>query len=154
MAKFKFRLEALLKLREADRQQRRVELAEAFQVEQLLAEQAAQLQQDIHEAEMRSRVSAAPGRVDVDQLRDAKRYRLVLESQRAVVRQRAEQLATEVQRRRDALAAADKEVRIIERLRQKRLDEHTAAELHRELLQLDEVAVQQWNRKAKARGQR
>ena len=39
MAEFKFRLESLMKLREADRQQRRAELAEAFQAESVLRQQ-------------------------------------------------------------------------------------------------------------------
>ncbi|MBP89653.1 MAG: flagellar export protein FliJ [Planctomycetaceae bacterium] len=149
MAKFQFRLESLLKLREASRQQRRLELAEAFHAERILTDQAGQLAQDIREVMLRSRVSVSPGYVDVDQLRDTHRYRLVLESQQAVMEQRMKQLTQEVQKRRDALAAADKEVRVLEKLRERQLSEHAAAELHREFMELDEVAVQQWNQKAR-----
>jgi flagellar FliJ protein len=149
MGKFEFRLEALLKLREASRQQRRLELAEAFRAEQILENQARQLLQDIHEVVMRSRVSAAPGHVNVDQLRDAHRYRLMLDAQRSVLRQRQEQVGAEVQKRRHTLSEADKEVRLLEKLRDRQLSEHEASELRRELMELDEVALQQWSRRAR-----
>lgn len=149
MAKFIFRLDPLLKLREASRQQRRLDLAEAFHAEQILQEQAQQLAQDIHDVVLRSRVSASPGHVNVDELRDTHRYRLVLEAQQAVMKQRIEQIAAEVEKRRDALAEADKEVRVLEKLRERQLSEHTAAELRRELMELDEGAAQQWNRRAR-----
>jgi len=149
MAKFQFRLESLLKLRQANRQRRRLELAEAFHAEQVLENQAQQLAQDIREVVLRSRVSASPGHVDVDQLRDTHRYRLVLDAQHAVLKQRMEQVAAEVHKRRAALAEAEKEVRVLEKLRERQLSEHTAGELHRELMELDEVAVRQWNRKAR-----
>ena len=149
MADFQFRLESLLKLRESHRQQRRLELAEAFHAEQILENQSQQLTLDLQDVVLRSRVSASPGRVNVDHLRDTHRYRVVLEAQQTVLKQRIEQVAAEVQKRRDALAEADKEVRVLEKLRERQLSEHTAIELRRELLDLDEVAVQQWNREAR-----
>jgi flagellar export protein FliJ len=147
MASFHFRMESLLKLREASRQQRRLDLAEAFHAEEILQNQAKQLAQDIHDVVLRSRVSASPGHVNVDELRDTHRYRLVLEAQQAVIKQRIEQITAEVEKRRAALAEADKEVRLLEKLRERRLSEHTAAELRRELMELDEGAAQQWIRK-------
>ncbi|HRX82351.1 MAG TPA: hypothetical protein P5307_24965, partial [Pirellulaceae bacterium] len=81
MTKFQFRLESLMKLREAERQQRRAELAEAFQAESILRQQAAQLEQDIRDMEKRSRVISSPGRVHVDRVLDTHRYKLMLKSQ-------------------------------------------------------------------------
>lgn len=146
MPQFKFRLESLIKLREAERQQRRTELAEAFHAESLLRRQAEQLEQDIRDMEKRSRVISSPGRVHVDRVLDTHRYKLMLKSQIMMLGQKEAQLQTEIERRRAALATADRDVRVLEKLRERKKEEHDAAEQHRELKQLDEVAVQRWGR--------
>jgi len=146
MAQFQFRLESLKKLREAERQQRRIELAEAFHAESLLRQHASQLEQDLREIEKRSRVISSPGRVQVDQILDTHRYKLMLKSQVMVLSQKEAQLQTEIERRRAALAVADRDVRVLEKLRERKREEHAAAEFKRELRQLDEFAVQRWSR--------
>lgn len=146
MAQFQFRLESLKKLREAERQQRRIELAEAFHAESLLRQQAAQLEQDVREVEQRSRVISSPGRVHVDKVLDTHRYKLMLRSQIMILNQKEAQLRTEIERRRAALTAADRDVRVLEKLRERKLEEHAATELKRESRQLDDFAVQRWSR--------
>ncbi len=146
MAQFKFRLESLKKMREAERQQRRIELAEAFHAESLLQQQAAQLEQDIREIEQRSRVISSPGRVHVDRILDTHRYKVMLKSQIMMLSQKEAQLQAEIERRRTALAAADRDVRVLEKLRERKREEHDAAELKRESRQLDDFAVQRWRR--------
>ena len=133
-----------MKLREADRQQRRAELAEAFHADSVLREQGLQLKRDIEEAEMRSRVMSSPGRVKVDQVLDTHRYKLLLKSQVELLHQKQQQIQGEIERRREALAVADRDVRILEKLRERKLEEYTAAELQREVKAMDEVAVQRW----------
>ena len=146
MAQFKFRLESLQQLREAERQQRRIELAEAFHAESLLREHAARLEQDIREVEKRSRVISSPGRVHVDRVLDTHRYKLLLKSQLMTLSQKEAQLQSEIERRRTALAASDRDVRVLEKLRERKQQEHDASESKRELRQLDESAVQRWTR--------
>lgn len=146
MSKFHFRLESLMKLREADRQQRRIELAEAFHAETLLRQQATQLQQDIQTIEMQSRAISSPGRIQVDQVLDTHRYKLMLKSQVMILSQKEAQLQAEIEKRRAALAGADRDVRVLEKLRDRKREEHDAAELKHERKQLDEVAAQRWTR--------
>jgi flagellar FliJ protein len=146
MAKFQFRLDSLMKLREAERQQRRIELAEAFHAESILRQQAAQLRQDLQEVETLSRVISSPGRVQVDRVLETHRYKLLLKSQAMTLDQKEAQLQAEIERRRTALATADRDVRVLEKLRERKRAEHDAAEFKRELKQLDEVAVQRWGR--------
>ncbi|MDA1053683.1 MAG: flagellar export protein FliJ [Planctomycetota bacterium] len=146
MAKFQFRLQSLVKLREAERQQRRIELAEAFHAESLLRQQASQLEQDVREIEKRSRVISSPGRVHVDRVLETHRYKLILKSQIMILDQKEAQLQAEIERRRAALASADRDVRVLEKLRDRKREEHDAAEFKRELKQLDEVALQRWGR--------
>ncbi len=146
MTQFKFRLESLKKMREAERQQRRVELAEAFHAESLLRQQAAQLEQDVRQVEQQSREMSSPGRVHVDRILDTHRYKVMLKSQIMILSQKEAQLQTEIERRRAALAAADRDVRVLEKLRERKREEHEAAELKRESRQLDDFAVQRWSR--------
>ena len=135
-----------MKLREAERQQRRIELAEAVHAESALRQQASQLQQDIHELDKRSRVISAPGRVHVDRVLDTHRYKLMLRSQTMILNQKQTQVQAEIERRRAALAAADRDVRVLEKLRDRKRREHDEAESKRERNQLDEVAAQRWGR--------
>ncbi|MCA9121263.1 MAG: flagellar export protein FliJ [Planctomycetaceae bacterium] len=135
-----------MKLREADRQQRRAELAEAFQAESVLRQQATQLEHDIREIEKRSRIASSPGRVHVDRVLDTHRYKLILKSQVMVLSQKETQLQAEIEKRRAALAAADRDVRVLEKLKDRQREEHAAAESQRELKQLDEIAAQRWGR--------
>ncbi|HUG67090.1 MAG TPA: flagellar export protein FliJ [Pirellulaceae bacterium] len=146
MARFQFRLESLLKLREAERQERRLEVAEAFHAESILRQQAAQLRQDIQDVEKRSRVISSPGRVQVDRVLEAHRYKLLLKSQVMTLGQKQAQLQVEIEKRQTALAIADRDVRVLEKLRDRKRAEHDTAEFKRELKQLDEVAVQRWGR--------
>ncbi|MBC8354139.1 MAG: flagellar export protein FliJ [Planctomycetes bacterium] len=149
MTKFQFRLESLVKMREADRQQRRLELAEAFHAESILRQQAAQLKQDILEMEKRSRVIGSPGQVQVDRMLDTHRYKLMLKAQVVVIGQKEATIQTEIERRRTALAAADRDVRVLEKLKERKREEHAAAELKRDSKQLDEFAGQRWSRDRK-----
>ena len=135
-----------MKLREAERQQRRIELADAFHAESILHEQAAQLEQEIRDVEQRSRVISSPGRVHVDRVLDTHRYKLILKSQIMVLSQKEAQLQTEIERRRAVLAAADRDVRVLDKLRERKREEHDAAESRRESRQLDDFAVQRWSR--------
>ena len=147
MPEFKFRLESLLNLRDAERQRRRLALAEAFHAESLLHQQADQLSQQIKEMSKQAQVTASPGRVDVDQLLSAHRYRLLLESQAKTLQQKEAQLSGEIERRRQSLVEADRDVRVLEKLKERKLEEHHAAELQQEVKQLDEVAIQRWRRR-------
>jgi len=146
MAPFQFRLATLLQLREADRRQRRLELAEALRAEELLQRQARELTIEIRDLEERSRVASAPGRVSVDQLLDVHRYKLLLLARVRLLDQKAEQLRREVERRRQVLVEANRQARVLEKLRERDQQEHEAAELKQERKELDETAVQLWGR--------
>jgi len=63
-----------------------------------------------------------------------KAHRKQLEGQR-------EQVAVEIERRREVLVAANREVRVLEKLREKQSQRHREEENRREAKQLDEAAV-------------
>ena len=56
-------------------------------------------------------------------------------------------MAAEIERRRQALVEADREVRVLEKLRERQLEQHRREEELRETKRLDEVVTQQAFRK-------
>jgi flagellar FliJ protein len=140
MSRFKFRLATLQKLREATRNERRAELTRAADAQRVLQEQQRQVADEV--AGMRDEIhrGSLPGWVNVDELTSAHRYRLVLEVQEHVLRQRAEEVAAEVERRRQALVEADRQVKVLDKLREKLRERHLRGEAAADQKETDEIA--------------
>ncbi len=143
MSTFKFRLATLKKLRESVRDQRRTELAEALHADAVLEEQLTALDQALGSMVQECRAASGPGPVDVDRLTQAHLHTLLLEGQKRFLQHHRDRLAQEIQNRRQALAKADQDVRILERLEAKQADRHRRQIFQQELRQLDEVGVRQ-----------
>ena len=147
MPPFRFRLTTLMRLREAERDDRRSRLADAQQAEDIVNERIAGIEADLgrlrDEAGRRSR----PGPMDVDALMELQRYEVLLNAERQAALQQRELVAAEVVRRREALVVADREVRVLERLRETQQMRHRQAEERQERKVLDEIATQGFCRK-------
>lgn len=139
MSKFRFRLDTLLKIRAAERQQKRVELAQAYQAEQLLDDRLEQLELEREATRRSARVSVSPGTVNIDTLISSHRYELLLETQARMLQQQRSQLQHEIELRRAALVEADRQVRVLEKLRERQQRAHQSLEQKHEAKQLDEV---------------
>lgn len=138
MKKFQFRLATLVRLREAVRDQRHSELADALRVQEALELQMRELTAEL-EATRRSQ-AVAPGKVDVDRLLAAQRYEInLLVDQRKLAQQQAN-VAIEVDKRREALVLADQDVRVLEKLRETQHARWRAEDERRVMHELDEVA--------------
>ena len=140
MAKFKFRLATLLRLRETTRDERRAELAKAYQAEEILENQCRQIANQLDQLAGQSRQACAPGPLDLDQLLETRRYELVLQTQGRQARQQLEAVQAEVRRRCEAAVDANRQVRVLEGLREKQLQRHRQEETRLDVKQLDEVA--------------
>jgi flagellar FliJ protein len=141
MSGFEFRLQSLLKLRTADRDQRRAELASAFQASQVLAGQMTALQKTIQQTRRDIRQGSTTGPVNVDRLLGSHRYELLLASQLDQLKQRQQEIETEIERRRQRLLEADRQVRTVEKLRERKLAEYQADLARQEQRQLDEIGT-------------
>jgi flagellar protein FliJ len=148
MAKYKFRLTTLQKVREARRDQDRAALAEAFRAEQVLADRRAELTAEAAELLALKRSAAAAPFLDVNRLLEAQRYELVLNARGTQLVQQESMLAAETERRRQQLLEADRDVRVLERLDDRHFQEHRRRGQRAEMKQLDEVANrrQAWGR--------
>jgi len=109
MSKFKFRMATLLRLREATRDQRRLELAEAYRLDNLLQERFDHVMDQLHALRDECRRAAEPGTIDVDRLVEAQRYELALRAQQQQLQQQRDSVAAEIQRRRQVLIDASRD---------------------------------------------
>lgn len=139
MARFQFRLEALLRLRQAHRDERREQLADAYRVQEALRLEQQSLDDQLRQ--VRRAQSVAPGPLDVDRLLAAQRYEMVLRIEHARLSRQQEAVAAEVDQRRLALVEADRQLRLLEKLRTAQQERHVAEEERLEMKLLDEAAA-------------
>jgi len=140
MARFQFRFATLLRLREAARDERRQELAKAMEAEEIVRQRILQVEADLASLRERARAMAGPGDVDVDGLLDTQRFESVLRDQQRQLNEHQGTLRAEIERRRQAVVEANREVQILERLRQRQLERRREEENRREIVTLDEAA--------------
>jgi flagellar FliJ protein len=147
MPPYRFRLTTLLRIREAERDEKRASLADAQRAQDIVGAQIEQLQNDLGHLQRENALLARPGRVDVDALVDRQRFELLLKARRQQAEEQHRLVTAEVQRRREVLIVADQEVRVLERLRETQRDRHRSEEERRQHKHLDEIAAQQFVRK-------
>jgi flagellar export protein FliJ len=140
MKPFRFRLATLLRLREAARDQRRARLAEALQALDLLEAQGAEIDAQLAALRAEHAQAAGPGVIDIDRLMTGHRHQVLLAAHRAQLNEQIQQVSTEADHRREALVSADRDVRVLEKLRdsQELKHRHEAEALINK--QLDEIA--------------
>jgi len=138
MPPFRFRLQTLERLREAARDTCREQLAEALRIDTGLVEQLEKLQADARLARELQTVPA--GKVDVDRLLEAQRYEAMVGVEIRHVESQRAQVAVEIERRRAVLMEADREVKVLEKLKAVRRREYDEAAQRQEMKQLDESA--------------
>jgi flagellar protein FliJ len=141
MAQFRFRLESLLKLRLAERDHRREELANAYRADQVLQQRLASVREEIVDTQRLSKACSAPGTVHVDKLLHSHRYELILVGQLQQIHRQRQLIANEIDRRRQALVEADQELRILEKLREKHATAFAYHEHKADIRLLDEMAL-------------
>lgn len=134
------RLIPLLHVRQGERDQCRVELAEALHALDVVRQQLAELAREMGRAENVTRAATQPGVLNVDRLRNIHHYVRLLELRRQQLQQREAAMEQVVQGRRESLLDANQQVRTLEKLldveSQKRdLATRRAAQRH-----LDEIA--------------
>lgn len=137
----RFRLQTLLRLRIADRDERRADLAKALRAEEALLAERSRLQAEQAELAMRQRTLKSPGAANVDALLNTHRYTVVLAAQERQLSGQMAQVAGEIERRRQALVEADRQVRVLEKLRERHAAAEKASEERQAARQYDELAT-------------
>lgn len=140
MPSFNFRLETLLKLREQLRDQCHARLLQAEEAEEVLQTQSLELKQQLDETGQQTIAAASPGEINLDSLVEFRRFGMLLQAQLHQLGEQRKLIADEVARRRGELTDADRELKVLEKLKDRRLDEHHRQEHYAEIKQLDEIA--------------
>jgi flagellar FliJ protein len=137
---FAFRLDKLLKLRERRREERELALAQAERAVQILDGQLAELAGEQAANREAAKRALQAGSLEVDRLLDSHRYELLLAGQEKHLRQQRERVVLEVRRRRQALIEADRQVKVLEKLRDNQRQAFLHEQQRRETNELDEIA--------------
>jgi flagellar export protein FliJ len=140
MAKFRFRLATLRKLRESHRDELRGKLAEAYQAVQKLEEQQLVIVDELLALQDVQRRATEGTTTSVNSLLEAQRYQAVLRAQQSTLRDHSKVLSTEVERRRQNVIEADQQVRVLDKLNERQRLEHQQTLNRAEVKELDEIA--------------
>src|SRR4051812_6585952 len=117
MSEFRFRLATFLRLRESLRDEKRSDLALALRADAALEERISGIAGDLTDLLESAKKSASPGAIDIDRILDDQRYELPLRAEQKTIEEQRKLLAQEIERRRDALVAADRDVCVLEKYR-------------------------------------
>ncbi len=146
MKPFRFRLETLLKLRLAQRDERREALAKALEAEQIIIDRVNETKQEIdsNQADQRSEMKA--GQLNVDQLLRSGSQQVLLRAELEKLEQQHRQVVEEMERRREALVEADRGVKVLENLRGRQETEHARLAAKEDAKAMDEIAERYFGR--------
>lgn len=139
MSDFKFRLATLLRLREATRDERRQSFAAAERAEDLFQQQADQLAAEWDRVLTITRDAVGRGAIDVGRLIETHRYQKTLEARRTRVGKQLADAKAEVEVRREALIEADRDVRMLEKLRDAQKMRHHQESHRLDMKRIDEA---------------
>jgi flagellar export protein FliJ len=140
--KYRFRLATLRKLRVLRRDELRGKLAEAHRAVQLLEDQTTAVAEELEQLLVTQRNAVDGALTDVTKLLEAGRYQSALRAQQATMKEQLQLLATEVERRRQAVVEADQQVRILDKLEERQLAERQQELQRREIKEFDDIASQ------------
>jgi len=128
-----------MQLRQTARDERRQELALAQKLEQSICERIAKIDNGL--TELRNRTDPATGLIDIDRLRDTVRYQSLLAVQRQAAQRELEGCRAHMDRLRQLLVEADRELKSLEKLQSRHQDHHRHRQRKSELGQLDEAGI-------------
>lgn len=143
MSRYRFSLETIRRLRQAHRDAQRDRLGEALHAANILETHVSATLTELEQLREVQREGMRGESPDVNRLLDAQRYELLLQNQLQTIRKQQETIAQEVDRRRRSLAEAEQQVRVLDKLDERRKADWQMGELRREELILGELALQQ-----------
>jgi flagellar FliJ protein len=142
MATFQFRMTTLLRVREGVRDECRLQLTEAQRAEDIILARISEIDEELGGLRVHTQRVSGPGPVNVDRLLDAGRFEMILKAERFAAEEQLKTVAAEVDRRRQLLVEADREVKVLVKLREQQTARHRFEEGKRETKRLDATALQ------------
>ena len=139
-ARFKFRLEALLRVRRALEEEAKRSLTRTLAARDQALARLAELRED-QRATLESRRTAPHAVVDLDRWRATERFLFVLEKRINQAMDFIRLAEARVAQARQALLKAHQNHLILVRLKERRQEQHAQVVLREELREMDEIAV-------------
>jgi flagellar export protein FliJ len=139
MAKYRFRLQTLLRLRETHRDEKRGRLAEAYQAEAILSEQQQEVNRELHQLQQLQRDSLTTTQTNINRLIEVQRHQLTLRAQQGTMHKQAEILTAEIERRHQDLVDSDRQVRVLEKLQHRQREKHRQDMQRKEAKEYDDL---------------
>lgn len=134
-------LDAVRRVREARRDELRGRLADAFRAAEVLQAERAQVAEELLGVQEARRHAAASPAMNVTHVLDAQRYELVLRSQEEALAEKSRMVAEEIERRRSAVTEAERDVKTLDLLEERRRREQMERERRAEAKETDEIAL-------------
>jgi len=141
MSNFTFRLKTLLRVREDERDERRLRLADALEHDAIVGQRQSELDRRRRELLARRREAAAPGELDVERLIECRCYEQLLAAEHDQLETKRCETIGQIDQRRESLLAADREVRVLDKLEEKQRQRHCDEHQRHEVKRLDEIAA-------------
>lgn len=138
--KFRFRLQTLLKIRENARAEAQAELGKAREAERVVLEQLDEIRINIEKCANEGRKAIEYGKIDVNFMIGLRRHEAYLLSQDTVLKKHLEDVRAEIERRRQILMNADREVKTLEKLKEKQYEQFVEDYRAAEMKEMDEIA--------------
>jgi flagellar export protein FliJ len=148
MPNFKFQLQSLLSVRKQEHASRQVMLAQTLAAQRLIEARRDATEDELRRQQRRTRARAAPGRLDVASLATEQQYEASLRAELAALAQEADACQREVDARREAVLEANRDLRALEKLRERQHERHLSDEARAQAIELDEVAARNANRQS------
>lgn len=150
MAQPKFRLETLLSIRENLLKEKQAELAKAYEAERIVEEKRRKTLDEMVALSGQARSMMQSGRIDVGFLLGARRHEAFLLAMRKDMDEKLVLIRQEIDLRRQAVIEANKEVKILEKLKEKQRERYRIEQGKSDVKRMDEIAEMRTARLAKS----
>jgi flagellar export protein FliJ len=144
-----FRLDALERLRRQQREQCQLDVSAAEEAKRGLATELVLVESRLVELQAVMRSGASPGQVDLQRLCSQGDFCKRLQTQLTQLGQQRAQLEDEIARRRRALVEADRELKTLEKLRERQHQQHETGSRRADQRLQDDAAARSFGRESR-----
>ena len=138
---FKFRLAPLITIRDNKLKERQRKLAEAYDARQILEGHLQEVNRQLEEGIAAVRELSQPGQaVNVNYLIGFRRQEMFLRADLEDLMQKIKMVDDEIEVRRAAMIEANKELKVVEKLKERRYEKYLEEENDAETKMMDEIA--------------
>ena len=138
---FNFRLEPLIKIRKNVLQECQAELTKAYNARNVLEEHLLSIEKEIEEGTATARSLMQPGQtINVEQLLSFRRQEMFLRANQNDLKQKIKDVDEVIELRRTTVIAANKQLKTVEKLKEKRYEKYLEEKKKEETKAMDEIA--------------